>query len=663
LKTPTRLVGIFCALFVLSSVPSEAATYVVDRLTDANPAGGGEGSNLAGDLRFAIGNAQSGDGIAINLAGTILLAAALPVLTRDVCIQGPGANVLTVDGLGGSVFAISSGTTVFLSGLTVTGGSGNGGGIFNQGTLTLNNDTIRDNTAGDPTNGDGTGAGIWNYVNATLTLNGCTVSGNSAIGNLSYAPSRGGGVANDGTLTLNNSTVSGNSATQGFGGGISNTLGASTLTLINSTISENSSPGTSGGGGLDNRGTLIAKNSIVAGNTNGDLSGDVTSEGYNLFGTTNGSGFGATDLVNVTPLLGLLQNNGGPTATMAPLPGSPAIDRIPGTPGMNFLATDQRGVSRPQGTRADRGAVEVGLLSQQSQRFTAGGGAGWVQVSTRGNWTARSDDPSWVTITSGSSGSGGGTVTFAVAAQSGASARETTLTINDETFAVLQGGNYLDVPPGHPSFSAIGKLSAFGVTVGCGGGNYCPDAFVSREQMAAFLVRVMGISSPPAPLLQRFEDVPPANPFHPFIEQIALRQIMPGCGSTPLRYCPSKLVSREEVAAFLSEVLHASGNWPSEQPGSQRYQDVPPSNPLYAQIDEMAARQIIPGCSANPPLYCGKEAVTRAQVATFLIRALDMQAQSAAPRMQIIRTGLSRSTRLLDSRGSGSVTPCSPNAP
>ena len=346
------------AMLLLSSLPSLAATYVVDRLTDANPGGGGEGSNLAGDLRFAVTHAQTGDAITFSVTGTIGLAAALPLIDQDISVEGPGANVLTVHGAGASVFSVG-GATVTLSGLTVTGGRSNGGGVFNQGTLTLNDVTIRDNTAGDPTNGEGIGAGIWNYLGATLTLNGCTVSGNTAIGNLSYAPSRGGGVENYGTLTLNNSTVSGNSAVQGTGGGISNSLGVSTLTLNNATVSGNSSPGTSGSGGIDNAGTLIAGNSIVAGNSDGDLFGNVTSEGYNLFGTTNGSGFDPTDLLGVDPLLGPLQDNGGPTATMAPLSGSPAIDRIPGTPGVNFPATDQRGVARPQGSLADSGAVEA----------------------------------------------------------------------------------------------------------------------------------------------------------------------------------------------------------------------------------------------------------------------------------------------------------------
>jgi hypothetical protein len=349
-----------CGLLLLSgSAFLGATTYVVDRMTDTNPSGGGTGTQLTGDLRYAIVQAQAGDAIQISASGTIALEASLPTLTRSICVQGPGAGLLTVRGAGGTVFSISAGATVTLSGVTISGGQGHGAGIFNQGTLTLNHVLVSGNTSGDPTNGDGTGGGIWNYVGATLTLNGTTLSGNSVVGNLSYAPSRGGGLANDGTATLKNSTVAGNSAVQGFGGGIWNSADTGTLTIDHCTISGNSSEGVRGGG-IDNRGVLTARNSIVAGNSEDDLSGSVTSQGHNVFGATSGGVFDPTDLVGVAPQLGPLQDNGGSTPTMSPLPGSPAIDQVPGTPGLEFLAVDQRGISRPQGGLADSGAVEVG---------------------------------------------------------------------------------------------------------------------------------------------------------------------------------------------------------------------------------------------------------------------------------------------------------------
>ncbi len=264
-------------------------------------------------------------------------------------------------GRGGNIFTVAGGATVVLSGVTITGGVGNGGGIFNQGTLTLNDSTVSGNVAGDPTNGGGTGPGIWNHTDATLTLNGCTVSGNSAKGNLSYSPSRGGGIANYGTLTLNDSTVSGNSASQGFGGGISNSLGTSTLALNHSTVSGNSA---TDGGGIDNRGTLASRSTLIARNTGGgDLKGNVTSQGHNLIGNSQGGNGYRTDLgdlLDVDPLLGPLQDNGGLTRTRALLPASPAIEHGDGATSPAF---DQRGPGYP---RIAGGTIDIGAFEAQA---------------------------------------------------------------------------------------------------------------------------------------------------------------------------------------------------------------------------------------------------------------------------------------------------------
>src|SRR5258707_1751269 len=81
---------------------------------------------------------------------------------------------------------------------------------------------------------------------------------------------------------------------------------------------------------------------------------------------------------------------------------------------------------------------------------------------------------------------------------------------------------FLDVPPGNPFYAFIDRLAVLGITVGCGGGNYCPDDFVSRGQMAAFIMRGVGMFNAPAPATQRFTDVAPDNLFYAFIDQMAL---------------------------------------------------------------------------------------------------------------------------------------------
>jgi len=97
----------------------------VDRLTDNNPAGGGEGSNGMGDLHYCIARAADGDSISFKLAGTINLTGALPDLTHSINIDGPGPGLMTVRrDTGGTyrILTVTGGTTVRISGLTIADG-------------------------------------------------------------------------------------------------------------------------------------------------------------------------------------------------------------------------------------------------------------------------------------------------------------------------------------------------------------------------------------------------------------------------------------------------------------------------------------------------------------------------------------------------------------
>jgi hypothetical protein len=188
--------------------------------------------------------------------------------------------------------------TAELSGFTVTrGASPNGGCIRNDGTLALRNSTVtRCSALGIPSD---------------------------------FANSSGGGVLNiASTLTLTNSTVSGNILDSGDGAGVNNALG--TVTLTNSTVSGNT------GGGFDNdEGTLTVANSLVDGDCE---NAPVTSNGYNLESPGNTCGFDQTgDQASVPdPMLGPLQNNGGPTKTHALKEGSPALVACQGSIGFGL---------------------------------------------------------------------------------------------------------------------------------------------------------------------------------------------------------------------------------------------------------------------------------------------------------------------------------------
>jgi hypothetical protein len=148
----------------------------------------------------------------------------------------------------------------------------------------------------------------------------------------------------------------------------------------------------------------------------------------------------------------------------------------------------------------------------RSNPFAANGGAATVSVSLPSGCaiTATSTDP-WITVTTVS----GGTVNYTIAANIAGSVRSGAINIAGRDLTVLQGANFNDVPESNPFYTFIGKLSARLITLGCGNGNFCPDDSVTREQMAAFIVRALHERGyvPPPPAQQRFDDVPPGHLF------------------------------------------------------------------------------------------------------------------------------------------------------
>jgi CSLREA domain-containing protein len=268
-----------------------------------------------------------------------------------------------------------------------------------------------------------------------------------------------------------------------------------------------------------------------------------------------------------------------------------------------------------------------------SQAFAANGGSGSFSVSSINGcaWTATSNNPSWITVTA-SSGGGNGIVSYMVAPHSGLAPRSGTITVaGGLTFTVLQGAQFNDVPETHPFYEFIGKLSARGITLGCGGGNYCPDANVTREQGAIFIERALGVfNPPPGPMTPTFADVPNSGATdysYEFIEDFVARGITQGCATGPPRfYCPTASVTREQMALF---ILRALGVFtPPAGPVMPTFADVPNSGATdysYEFIEELYKRGITAGCQAGPPrLYCPTATVTRGQMAAFLVRAFNL---------------------------------------
>src|SRR5438552_2371470 len=341
-RVSTMKSAAICMVLVCGTTMATHATIIP--VTNTNESG-------PGSLRQALAIANNGDTIdASGISGVISLTSGELLVETSVTINGPGADVLAVDGnMISRVFRTPvSGKTITISGFMIRNGhAGNaGGGIDNENndTLVITNCIISGNTAG-------LGGGMFN--GGPLTIGSTTVSGNSAA--------NGGGIYNSGggMATITNSTVSGNSA--GEGGGIFN-IGVFAIT--NSTLSNNSA--SLAGGVFNNEVLQIGDTILNMGASGANISnfGTVTSLGYNL-SSDDGGGLltGPGDQVNTDSLLGPLQNNGGPTFTHSLLPGSPAIDA--GDP--NFAPppfSDQRGSGFD---RVVNGRIDIGSFEVQTQ--------------------------------------------------------------------------------------------------------------------------------------------------------------------------------------------------------------------------------------------------------------------------------------------------------
>jgi len=373
----------------------------------------------SGSLRQALADANDGDTIEFDPAlngQTVTLTSGELVVADSITISGPGPTLLAVSRNSQSpnfrILHIQPDHTVAISGLTISNGNlinVSGAGIFNdQSTVTITNCVISGNATDSPPSIQCGGGGIYN--NGALSLNNSTVTDNSVTGPFAYG---GGGILTSGSLTVNQCSITNNIGDR-YGGGI---LGSALIQ--NSTISGNYTGGydhsDADGAGLSGEGFII-QNSTISGNsalafglfgghggaiygggiiTNCTISGNttnrqpggiyaispvelthtilnsgqnivnvgttVTSHGYNI-SSDNGGGFltGPGDQINTDPILGPLQNNGGPTWTHALLPDSPAIDAGDPkfTPPPDY---DQRGPGfvRVFSSRIDVGSFEV----------------------------------------------------------------------------------------------------------------------------------------------------------------------------------------------------------------------------------------------------------------------------------------------------------------
>jgi CSLREA domain-containing protein len=346
---------------------------IVDSNFSNHQAGDGGGIHNTVDGQMVISNSILSNNMAENDGGGIHNTGALTItgstISNNLGYEGSGIyneGVLIISNSqifgngetyvwGGGIYNYINGK-VSISDTKIHNNKGTGAGIRNAGTISITNSMIYGNKAELQNEGGGISNGYGNGGSGgTVTITYSSIFSNTAH--------NGGGIRNDGTLTIADSTIFDNSA-EYFGGGIDSDYGK--VNITNSTLSFNDA---NYGGTIDNYGSSIRisnctfsansavydggvifnhfgpvtiTNSIVAASLSGDnCSGTIIDGGHNI---DDGNTCGFIEGANTNPLLGTLQDNGGPTLTHDLLPGSPAIDSADPE---HCLETDQRGAPRP----------------------------------------------------------------------------------------------------------------------------------------------------------------------------------------------------------------------------------------------------------------------------------------------------------------------------
>ena len=476
----------------------------------------GDAAAAPGTLRTVLASAVSQPGARIVFNSATFPTGTVTLGGTELAIPAAGSVFIDASNLSGPVtisgnnlsriFSIPATATLAMHSLRVinglaTVGRQEGGGVLNRGSATIMACTLSGNRAANGGIGDG-GGGIFN--GGLMMLASSTLSGNQAGHNTNGGAS-GGGIRNDGTLTIVSSTLSGNSAGNatvdgdggGDGGGI---LNDGILTLSSSTVAANAAGqglGTSGlngnGGGIRNRSKMTLQNSIVAGNTGldgPDLSNGgnvITASGVNILSNVANSDLtaGATVIV-ADPLLAPLSSRGGPTPTMALLPGSPALNAA-----ASYLRTDQRGF--PLVGTADIGAyeVQIGSVANTTINEDTGTGPLALTVGQVGTLTGTSSNTTLVpnaNIVFGGSGASRTVTVTPTPNQSGSAVITITDSLSTETGSFTLTVNALNDTPSFTKGADQSALASSGPQSIAGWATNIDDGDPEVTQTLTFIV-------------------------------------------------------------------------------------------------------------------------------------------------------------------------------
>jgi CSLREA domain-containing protein len=372
------LAVLLTATFLMGVAPASAATFTVTKTADT-----ADGScNADCSLREAViaANAAAGPDEIVLPPGRYVLS--IPGtdenasvdgdldITGDTTVTGAGAQTTIVDGNGAvtnsRVLHILAGTTVTITGVTVTGGNELGDMYPNAGGGIFIDDATQFNLLDSVIIGNRT-----EYWSGGLDIEGPSLIQNVTVANNVAGEAAGGAEVETEGVTFTNVTFSGNTANEHGGAVALHDPGTifNNVTMIGNRADADGTGTGDTGGGLYADDSATIRNSIIAGNTVGGAgtdpdctdNGPITSQGYNLVQVPGTCPFTAVgDLSGVAPNVAPLADNGGPVPTHALLPGSPAINAgnpaAPGSGGAACAAVDARGLPRSD---CDIGAYEL----------------------------------------------------------------------------------------------------------------------------------------------------------------------------------------------------------------------------------------------------------------------------------------------------------------
>ena len=236
-------------------------------------------------------------------------------------------------------------------------------------------------------------------------------------------------------------------------------------------------------------------------------------------------------------------------------------------------------------------------------------------------WSARSD-AAWLTVTSGSSGRGNGTLPISLAANSSKEQRGAALTVAQQTVTITQRHTqrfFEDVPPQEVFFDSVNLMRRKSITAGCSIDPplFCPQDSVTLGQMAVFFVRMVigggDFSFPPAAF---FDDVPATHQFFKWVQKMRELGITQGC--SPVKFCPDEPVTRGNLAMFLVRA-RLGGAGDVDYPERPLFNDVPSTHAFFRWIQQVKQLGMNVGCSETE--FCPDELVTRGQMAMLLMRS------------------------------------------